>query len=134
MNQNAGFAVVNIQDVSLRAGLLKRLITVLLFGMVFASRAFSDATLHIVITEGEFADHLGIKGKIARVVPGKTMRISFQYSEYSRLHPYLIADQFCGNNRFMRWGSAAHPSLGDIELVCVRGKKTPLPRNLMAGS
>jgi hypothetical protein len=132
--QSAGFAVVNTQGVLLRAGLLKRLITVLLFGMVLAGRAFSDATLHIVITEGEFADHLGIKGKIARVVPGKTMRISFQYSEYSRLHPYLIADQFCGNNRFMRWGNAAHPSLGDIELVCVRGKKTPLPRNLMAGS
>jgi hypothetical protein len=76
--QSAGFAVVNTQGVLLRAGLLKRLITVLLFGMVLAGRAFSDATLHIVITEGEFADHLGIKGKIARVVPGKTMRISFQ--------------------------------------------------------
>ena len=110
------------------------MITVLLSGMVLAGRAFSDAPLHIVIAEGEFADHLGMKGKIARVVPGKTMRISFQYSEYSRLHPYLIADQFCGNNRFMRWGNAAHPSLGDIELVCVRGKKTPLPRSLMAGS
>ena len=102
--------------------------------MVLSDRASSDSTLHIVIAEGEFADHLGIKGKIARVVAGKTMRISFQYSEYSRLHPFLIADQFCGNNRFMRWGNAAHPSLGDIELVCVCGKKTPLPSNLMAGS
>ena len=102
--------------------------------MVLSDRASSDSTLHIVIAEGEFTDHLGIKGKIARVVPGETMRISFQYSEYSRLHPYLIADQFCGDNRFMRWGNAAHPSLGDIELVCVRGKKTPLPSNLIAGS
>ena len=134
MVQSVGFAVITSQGVSLRAGLLKRLVTVLLFGMVLSGRAFSDATLHIVIAEGEFADHLAIKGKIARVVPGKTMRISFQYSEYSRLHPYLIADQFCGDNRFMRWGNAAHPSLGDIELVCVRGKKTPLLRNLMAGS
>ena len=134
MVQSAGFAVVTSQGISLRAGLLKRLITVLLFGIVLSDRAFANSTLHIVISEGEFADHLGIKGRIARVVPGKAMRISFQYSEYSRLHPYLIADQFCGNNRFMRWGNAAHPSLGDIELVCVRGKKTPLLRNLMAGS
>ena len=134
MVQSAGFAVVTTQGISLRASLLKRLITVLLFGMVLSDPAFSDSTLHIVIAEGEFADHLGIKGKISRVVPGKTMRISFQYSEYSRLHPYLIADQFCGNNRFMRWGNAAHPSLGDIELVCVRGKKTQLPSDLMAGS
>jgi hypothetical protein len=132
--QSAAFDVKITQGVSLRAALLKRLITVLLFGMVLSDRASSDSTLHIVISEGEFADHLGIKGKIARVVPGKTMRISFQYSEYSRLHPYLIADQFCGDNRFMRWGNAAHPSLGDIELVCVRGKKTRLLRNLMAGS
>ena len=134
MVQSAGFAVLNTQGVSLWAGLLKRLITSLLFGMVLSESAFSDSALHIVIAEGEFEDHLGIKGKIARVVPGKTMRISFQYSEYSRLHPYLIADQFCGNNQFMRWGNVAHPSLGDIELVCVRGKKTPLLRNLMAGS
>tara|TARA_B100001057_G_scaffold326484_1_gene326693 strand:- start:319 stop:627 length:309 start_codon:yes stop_codon:yes gene_type:complete len=102
--------------------------------MILSDRALSDSTLHIVIAEGEFADHLGIKGRIARVVPGKAMRISFQYSAYSRLHPYVIADQFCGNNRFMRWGNAAHPSLGDIELVCIRGKKTQLPSDLMAGS
>ena len=75
---------------------MKRLITVLIFGMVLSDRASSDSALHIVIAEGEFADHLGIKGKIARVVPGKTMRISFQYSEYSRLHPYLIMQNWAG--------------------------------------
>ena len=118
---------------------MKRLITMLLVGMVLSDRASSDSisqdsTLHIVIAEGEFADHLGIRGKIARVVPGKTMRISFQYTEYDPLHPYLIADQFCGNNRFMRWGNAAHPSLGDIDLVCARGNKTPLRPSLVAGN
>ena len=90
--------------------------------------------MHIVIAEGEFADHLGIRGKIARVVPGKTMRISFQYTEYDPLHPYLIADQFCGNNRFMRWGNAAHPSVGDIDLVCARGNKMPPRPSLVAGN
>lgn len=108
--------------------------TVLLLGMALPDRVLSDSTLHIVISEGEFTDHLGLKGKIARVSPGKAMRISFQYSEYDRLHPYLIADQFCGNNRFMRWGNAAHPSLGDIDLVCVRGDKTPLVPNFNAGN
>jgi len=108
--------------------------TMLLLGMALPARVLSDSTLHIVISEGEFTDHLGLKGQIARVAPGTAMRISFQYSEYDRLHPYLIADQFCGSNQFMRWGNAAHPSLGDIELVCVRGEKAPLLRNVMAGS
>jgi hypothetical protein len=108
--------------------------TVLLLGMALPDRALSDSSLHIVISEGEFADHLGLKGKIARVSSGKTMRISFQYSEYDRLHPYLIADQFCGNNRFMRWGKAGHPSLGEIDLVCVRGDKTSLMPNVIAGN
>lgn len=118
---------------------MKRLVTFLLVGMVLSDRASSDSishgsTLHIVIAEGEFAEHLGIRGKIARVVPGKAMRISFQYTEYDPLHPYLIADQFCGDNRFTRWGNADHPSLGEIDLVCVRGKKAPLLPNLIAGN
>ena len=87
-------------------------------------RALAESTIHIVIPEGAFGDHLSSSGEIAKVPPGKVMHISFQYSEYDHRHPYLIAERFCGLNQFIRWGVAPHPSLGEIDLVCTRARDT----------
>ena len=112
------------------AVLLKRLLTVILLSIAVPSRAFAEAAVHVVIPEGAFGNHLASGGAIAKVPAGKVMRITFDYSEYDHRHPYLIADRFCGFNQFIRWGSATHPSLGQIDLVCVRAveqkRNTPL--------
>jgi hypothetical protein len=103
---------------------LKRLVTVLFLSLAAPVRALAESTIHIVIPEGAFGDHLSSRGEIAKVPPGKVMRISFQYSEYDHRHPYLIAERFCGLNQFIRWGVAPHPSLGEIDLVCTRARDT----------
>ena len=101
---------------------MKRLVTVLFLSLASPVRALAESTIHIVIPEGAFGDHLASSGQIAKVPPGRVMRISFQYSEYDHRHPYLIAERFCGLNQFIRWGVAPHPSLGEIDLVCTRAR------------
>ena len=103
---------------------MKRLVTVLFLSLAGPVRALAESMIHIVIPEGAFGDHLSSSGEIAKVPPGKVMRISFQYSEYDHRHPYLIAERFCGLNQFIRWGVAPHPSLGEIDLVCTRARDT----------
>lgn len=112
---------------------LKRLLTVLLLTIAGPARAFAEATVHVVIPEGAFGNHLASGGAIAKVPAGKVMRISFDYSEYDHRHPYLIADRFCGFNQFIRWGSATHPSLGQIDLVCVRSRDQKRNAPLLGG-
>ena len=68
------------------------------------ARAFADEMVHIVISEDGLSEHLALNGAIARVPHGTVMRISFDYSEYHELHPYLIANQFCDDRQFLRWG------------------------------
>ena len=99
---------------------MKRLLAVLFLSIASPVRVLAEPEVHVVIPEGAFGYHLASEGAIAKVAAGKVMRISFDYSEYDHRHPYLIADRFCGFNQFIRWGSATHPSLGQIDLVCVR--------------
>ena len=84
------------------------------------ARACADEPVHIVISEDGLSEHLALSGAIASVPLGTVMRISFDYSEYHALHPYLIASQFCDDRQFLRWGAASHPALGEIDLVCIR--------------
>ena len=90
------------------------------------ARAFSDEMVHIVITEDRLSEHLALNGAIARVPHGTVMRISFDYSDYHVLHPYLIAIQFCDDRQVLRWGAALHPALGEIDLVCIRSSVSKL--------
>jgi len=112
---------------------VKRLLTVLLLCVATPARALAESAVHIVIPEGAFGHHLASGGTIAKVPAGKVMRISFDYSEYDHRHPYLIADRFCGFNQFIRWGSATHPSLGQIDLVCVRAREQKRNAPLLGG-
>ena len=96
-------------------------------------RVLAESAVHIVIPEGAFGDHLAARGAIAKVSAGTVMRISFDYTEYDHRHPYLIADRFCGLNQFIRWGSADHPSFGEIDLVCVRATKKQRRAPLLGG-
>ena len=112
---------------------MKRFVTVLFLSLASPVRALAESTIHIVIPEGAFGDHLASSGQIAKVPPGKVMRISFQYSEYDHRHPYLIAERFCGLNQFIRWGVAPHPSLGDIDLVCTRARDETRKMPLIGG-
>ena len=112
---------------------MKQLVTVLLLSLAGAARALAESTIHIVIPEGAFGDHLASSGEIAKVRPGVVMRISFQYSDYDHRHPYLIADRFCGLNQFIRWGVAPHPSLGEIDLVCTRARDEKRTMPLIGG-
>ena len=112
---------------------MKRLVTVLFLTLAGPVRALAESTIHIVIPEGAFGDHLASSGQISRVPPGKVMRISFQYSEYDHRHPYLIAERFCGLNQFIRWGVAPHPSLGEIDLVCTRARDEKRKMPLIGG-
>ena len=100
---------------------VKRFVIALSLGVIASERAQAAAPVHIVIPEDGFSAHLSRDGAIAAVADGTLMRISFQYSEYDSLHPYLVANQYCGNNQFLKWGSAEHPSVGEIDLICVRG-------------
>ena len=98
--------------------------------------AFADEMVRIVISEDDLSEHLALNGAIARVPYGTVMQISFDYSEYHALHPYLIASQFCDDRQFLRWGAASHPDLGEIDLVCIRSslsKPVSVPR-LAAGN
>ena len=112
---------------------MKRFVTVLFLSLASPVRALAESTIHIVIPEGAFGDHLASSGQIAKVPPGKVMRISFQYSEYDHKHPYLIAERFCGLNQFIRWGVAPHPSLGEIDLVCTRARDETRQMPLIGG-
>ena len=112
---------------------MKRFVTVLFLSLASPVRALAESTIHIVIPEGAFGDHLASSGQIAKVPPGRAMRISFQYSEYDHRHPYLIAERFCGLNQFIRWGVAAHPSLGEIDLVCTRARDETRKMPLIGG-
>lgn len=112
---------------------MKRFVTVLFLSLASPVRALAESTIHIVIPEGAFGDHLASSGQIAKVPPGKVMRISFQYSEYDHRHPYLIAERFCGLNQFIRWGVAPHPSLGEIDLVCTRARDETRQMPLIGG-
>jgi len=85
---------------------------------------------HIVIEEGAFERHLSAQGDIAAIKPGVVMDIDFHYSEYDRLHPYLIANAYCDARHFILWGSAVHPSQGAIELVCVKAQPQGMPRGM----
>ena len=100
---------------------------------LFSSSVLADQTKHFVIQDGEFMRHLSAKGRLGRQPKGTLMRISFDYQDYDRLHPYLIANQFCQANQVIRWGSAPHPSLGQIELVCVRGDNANASMSLTGG-
>ena len=112
---------------------MKRFLTVLFLSLASPVRALAESTIHIVIPEGAFGDHLASSGQIAKVPPGRVMRISFQYSEYDHRHPYLIAERFCGLNQFIRWGVAPHPSLGEIDLVCTRARDETRKMPLIGG-
>ena len=112
---------------------MNRFVTVLFLSLASPVRALAESTIHIVIPEGAFGDHLASSGQIAKVPPGKVMRISFQYSEYDHRHPYLIAERFCGLNQFIRWGVAPHPSLGEIDLVCTRARDETRKMPLIGG-
>lgn len=93
-------------------------------------RAPADAApmVRLVISEGEFGRYLSRQGEIASLPNGSVMSVSFQYTEYDFRHPYLIADRFCGNGQFIRWGAAAHPSLGAIDLICVKDIESDRPQ------
>ena len=115
---------------------MKRILFALMLAVMDTVPVLADETVHIVISEDGLSEHLALNGAIARVPHGTVMRISFDYSEYHELHPYLIADQFCDNRQFLRWGAAPHPALGDIDLVCIRrslSKPVSAPR-LAAGN
>ena len=112
---------------------MKRFVTVLFLSLASPARALAESTIHIVIPDGAFGDHLASSGQIAKVPPGRVMRISFQYSEYDHRHPYLIAERFCGLNQFIRWGVAPHPSLGEIDLVCTRARDETRKMPLIGG-
>ena len=101
---------------------LKWLFTIFLLSMASSVRVLAETAVHIVIPEGAFGDHLAASGVIAKVPAGTVIRVSFAYTEYDHRHPYLIADRFCGLNQFIRWGTATHPSVGEIDLVCVRAR------------
>ena len=112
---------------------LKRLFTIFFLSLATPVRVLAESAVHIVIPEGAFGDHLAARGAIARVPAGTVMRISFDYTEYDHRHPYLIADRFCGLNQFIRWGSADHPSFGEIDLVCVRATEKQRRVPLLGG-
>ena len=115
------------------AAALKRMFTVFFLSMASPIRVLAESAVHIVIPEGVFGDHLAASGQIAKVPAGTVMRISFDYTEYDHRHPYLIADRFCRLNQFIRWGAANHPSLGDIDLVCVRAPEERRRAPLIGG-
>ena len=114
---------------------MKRFLFALALAVMDTARACADEMVHIVISE-DVSNYLALNGAISRVPLGTVMRISFDYSEYHALHPYLIASQFCDDRQFLRWGSASHPALGEIDLVCIRSSlsKTALAPGLAAGN
>ena len=113
---------------------VKRFVIALSLGVMASDRTLAAPQVHIVIPEDGFSDYLARAGAIAAVPVGTLMRISFDYSEYDALHPYLVAYQYCGDNQFLKWGAAPHPSLGDIDLVCVRGAPVPVQALATAGN
>ena len=113
---------------------MKRFIIALFLGVVASERTQAAPPVHIVIPEDKFSEHLARDGAIAAVPAGTLMRISFDYSEYDALHPYLVANQYCGDNQFLQWGAAPHPSLGEIDLICVRGGEAVSPSLSASGN
>ena len=113
---------------------MKRFLVALSLGFMALESPQAEPQVHIVIPEAGFSDYLARDGAIAAVPVGTLMRISFDYSEYDALHPYLVAHQYCGENRFLRWGTARHPSLGDIDLICIRGMAVPAQGLATAGN
>ena len=113
---------------------MKRFIIALSLGVMASDCNQAAPPIHIVIPEDGLSEHLAHDGAIAAVPVGTLMRISFNYSEYDTLHPYLVANQYCGDNQFLQWGTAPHPSLGDIDLICVRGPAMPVRSVAAAGN
>ena len=113
---------------------MKRLVIALSLGVITPERAQASPPVHIVIPEDKFSEHLARDGAIAAVPLGTLMRISFDYSEYDTLHPYLVANHYCGDNQFLQWGAASHPSLGEIDLICVRGGAAVSPSLSASGN
>ena len=101
-----------------RAAVLTFLLT------VFSAPAFCQPVVRLVITDGEFGRYLSHRGAISQVPEGSVVSVSFRYADYDFRHPHLIADRFCVNGRFIRWGSAQHPLAGPIDLVCIKGSQT----------
>lgn len=101
-----------------RAAVLAFLLT------VFSAPAFCQSVVRLVIKDGEFGHYLSHRGAISRVPEGRVVSVSFRYADYDFRHPHLIADRFCVNGRFIRWGSAQHPLAGPIDLVCIKGSQT----------
>ena len=114
--------------------MLKRFLFALTLAVMDTERAFADEMVHIVISEDGLSEHLALNGAIARVPHGMVMQISFDYSEYHALHPYLIASQFCDDRQFLRWGAAPHPAIGEIDLVCIRSSVSASAPRLAAGN
>ena len=112
---------------------MRRLVIALALGVITPERVQAAPLVHIVISGDGFSEHLSRDGAIAAVPAGTLMRISFQYSEYDYRHPYLIAERFCGQNQFIRWGAAPHPSLGEIDLVCARARDETRKMPLIGG-
>ena len=111
---------------------MKRLVIQL--SMLFCcGPAFGEQSKHFVIRNGEFESHLSAKGRLGSQPDGTLLHISFEYDDFDRLHPYLIADLFCRDSHFMKWGSAPHPSQGQIDMVCVRRSNTPRGVSLAGG-
>ena len=113
---------------------MKRLFIALSLGVIPPERAQAAPPVHIVIPERGFSEHLAHDSIIAGVPDGTLMRISFEYSQYDPLHPYLIANQYCGDNQFLQWGAAKHPSLGEIDLICVRDTVVTSPSLSASGN
>ena len=104
---------------------MKRFVTALSLG-VMALIAHAAPPVHIVIPEDGFSDYLARDGAIAAVPVGTLMRISFDYSEYDALHPYLVAHQYCGDNQFLQWARRRiRRSVTLIWFVC-EARRSPL--------
>ena len=113
---------------------MKRFVIALSLGFMASESPLAEPQVHIVIPEAGFSDYLARDGAIAAVPVGTLMRISFDYSEYDALHPYLVAHQYCGENRFLQLGTAQHPSQGAIDLICIRGMAVPAQGLATAGN
>lgn len=100
------------------------MIRLALFFVLFTATgqpALADPMVRLVINEGEFGRYLSNQSDIAKLSDGSVMNVSFQYTNYDFRHPHLIADRYCVNGRFIRWGTALHPAQGPIDLVCIKG-------------
>jgi len=94
---------------------------------LFCGPAFCEPAVDLVIADGEFGQYLSNDSAISKLPDGRVINVAFRYVDYDFRHPYLIADRFCGVSDFIRWGSAQHPFVGPIELVCVKESQRKAP-------